>query len=134
MIGGNASAEGGAEDVDATVESGCNIVIANRLQPTTKYDKSAYQKHIKVSIHVIQNYMYRSPVCVCVCVYLCHAPAGNVRPGRDVGKGKGRRRVHRGGVGQACTVTQQLALFPGLREWAEEKAWGLLRVHVLFSV
>ena len=52
MYGGNASAEGGAdESAEDTSQSGCNIVIANRLQQTT-YTKKLYQAHIKVYTEV----------------------------------------------------------------------------------
>lgn len=47
-IGGNASAEGGEEEkAEASSVSGCNIVLANRLQQTT-YTKKDYGTHIKV--------------------------------------------------------------------------------------
>lgn len=63
MFGGNASAEGGAEEAaeDGPDKSGCNIVLANRLQPTT-YTKKDYQTHIKVMCCLIVQaiYMYRS--------------------------------------------------------------------------
>ena len=48
-IGANASAEEAPEQAeDSSEKSGCNIVLANRLQPITSVDKAAYQKHIKV--------------------------------------------------------------------------------------
>ena len=52
MIGGNASAEGGAEEAEDVSESGCNIVLANRLQETG-FDKKAFQAFIKVFIYII---------------------------------------------------------------------------------
>lgn len=68
MFGGNASAEGGAEEaaVDGPDKSGCNIVLANRLQGTT-YTKKDYQTHIKVLLQKLLSrstsytymYMYR---------------------------------------------------------------------------
>lgn len=51
MFGGNASAEGGAEEAAEDVsQSGCNIVLANRLQEETSFDKKAFQGFIKVFI------------------------------------------------------------------------------------
>lgn len=50
VYGGNASAEGGAEEIEeagATYE--CNIVIANRLVRTESFTKKTYQAHIKVN-------------------------------------------------------------------------------------
>lgn len=48
MFGGNASAEGGAEEAAEDVsQSGCNIVLANRLQETG-YSKKEFQIFIKV--------------------------------------------------------------------------------------
>ena len=48
MIGGNASAEGGGDEGGEDVaQSGCNIVIANRLQETS-YDKTGFKDYIKV--------------------------------------------------------------------------------------
>ena len=50
MYGGNASAEGGtdegAEDVSS---SGCNIVLANRLE-NQSFDKTAFKLYIKVIV------------------------------------------------------------------------------------
>ena len=63
VFGGNASAEGGAEEAaeDGPDKSGCNIVLANRLQGTT-YSKKDYQTHIKVTYCLIVQatciYMY----------------------------------------------------------------------------
>lgn len=64
MFGGNASAEGGAEEaaVDGPDKSGCNIVLANRLQGTT-YTKKDYQTHIKV--------LYRSYCLVVQAIHTC---------------------------------------------------------------
>ncbi len=50
MIGGNASAEGGEEEGGASgsaAQSGCNIVVANRLVETS-FKKKEYQGHLKV--------------------------------------------------------------------------------------
>lgn len=50
MIGGNASAEGGADEAaEDSSQRGCNIVLANRLQQTS-FDKKAFQGFIKVFI------------------------------------------------------------------------------------
>ena len=50
MFGGNASAEGGTEEAAEDVsQSGCNIVLANRLQETS-FDKKGFQGFIKVFI------------------------------------------------------------------------------------
>lgn len=60
MFGGNASAEGGVEEAaeDGPDKNGCNVVLANRLQPTT-YSKKDYQTHIKVyKVHVIMREGY----------------------------------------------------------------------------
>ena len=51
MIGGNASAEEGAEANEDSSQSGCNIVLANRLVQTS-YAKKDYQTYIKVYILV----------------------------------------------------------------------------------
>ena len=49
MIGGNASADGGADEGAQDISSsGCNIVLANRLQEQ-HYDKSGFKECIKVS-------------------------------------------------------------------------------------
>lgn len=45
-IGGNASAEGGGEDVDASSVSGIDVVLANRLVEFP-VSKGVYKKHIK---------------------------------------------------------------------------------------
>ena len=51
MIGGNASAEGGEDDgAEDTATTGCNIVIANRLQAATTFDKKGFQTYIKVFV------------------------------------------------------------------------------------
>ena len=49
MIGGNASAEGGADEGAEDVEArGCDIAIANRLKDANM-DKAAFKDYIKVS-------------------------------------------------------------------------------------
>ena len=49
MIGGNASADGGADEETKDISSsGCNIVLANRLQEQC-YDKPGFKECIKVS-------------------------------------------------------------------------------------
>ncbi|XP_061180075.1 uncharacterized protein LOC133188602 [Saccostrea echinata] len=48
-IGANPSAEGGDDegvDDSANTESGCNIVLGSKLQPT-QFDKKSYQQYIK---------------------------------------------------------------------------------------
>ena len=48
MIGGNASAEGGADEGAEDVEKrGCDIVFANRLKEASM-DKGAFKDYIKV--------------------------------------------------------------------------------------
>ena len=47
-IGGNASAEGGAEALEEASVTECNIVTANRLQKTTFSNKKDYQNSVKV--------------------------------------------------------------------------------------
>ena len=48
LIGGNASAEGGAEALEETSVSGCNIVLANKLEETSYSAKKDYQLAVKV--------------------------------------------------------------------------------------
>ena len=49
MIGGNASAEGGADEGAEDVEArGCDIALANRLKEANM-DKGAFKDYIKVS-------------------------------------------------------------------------------------
>ena len=50
MIGGNASAEEQAEQLDENTVSGINIVLANRLFETGFKSKKEYQTYLKVSI------------------------------------------------------------------------------------
>ena len=58
MYGGNASAEGGGDEgADDAAQTGCNIVLANRLQQTT-FTKKLYQTHIKVHVHVCRHVNY----------------------------------------------------------------------------
>lgn len=58
MIGGNASADGGADEAAQDVSSsGCNIVLANRLQEQY-YDKAGFKESIKVSYEYSWLYYY----------------------------------------------------------------------------
>ena len=57
--GFNKSAEdGGEQDTNESSQSGCNIVLANRLMEIA-YIKKSYQAHIKVF------YIYLSLICMC---------------------------------------------------------------------
>ncbi|XP_003382650.1 PREDICTED: translationally-controlled tumor protein homolog [Amphimedon queenslandica] len=47
LIGGNASAEDGAEELEETSVSGCNIVLANKLEETSFSSKKDYQLAVK---------------------------------------------------------------------------------------
>lgn len=51
LIGGNASAEGGAEALEEESTTAVNIVIANKLREIPKMSKKDYQIHIKVMKH-----------------------------------------------------------------------------------
>ena len=53
VFGGNASADGADADEGATAssQSGCSIVLANRMVETS-FTKKTYQTYIKVSVAV----------------------------------------------------------------------------------
>ena len=53
LIGGNASAEGGAEALEEGSVSGCDIVIANKLEETSYSKKKDYQLEVKVFYFII---------------------------------------------------------------------------------
>jgi hypothetical protein len=60
MYGGNASAEGGGDEgADDAAQTGCNIVLANRLQETS-FTKKLYQTHIKAYIKKIIEELTKS--------------------------------------------------------------------------
>ena len=86
MYGGNASAEGGADEgAEDASQSGCNIVLANRLQETT-YSKKDYQTHIKVYTGVAMlsaaycplQYNTGQPIHICKCTRFENSPAYQV--------------------------------------------------------
>ena len=49
MIGGNASAEGGAEATEDAGQTGVDVVLANRLMETGFAKKKDFQKEVKVN-------------------------------------------------------------------------------------
>lgn len=79
VFGGNASAEGGAEEAADVSTTGCNIVLANRLQQTT-FTKKAFQGFIKVPHNIpINSYKINAGACMSKdavfkrgCVHVCH--------------------------------------------------------------
>ena len=54
LFGGNASAEGGMEETEEETITGCNIVLAHRLQETF-FDKKAFTVYIKEFMKVKAN-------------------------------------------------------------------------------
>jgi len=56
LIGGNASAEGGDEGVEANSISGVNVVLANRLVKT-EMDKKGYRVHIKEYMKRVKDHL-----------------------------------------------------------------------------
>ena len=59
LIGGNASAEGGAEALDEVTQKGCNIVLAHKLQSVAGLSKKEYQLNVKVRTEVMLQ-LYKS--------------------------------------------------------------------------
>ncbi|XP_013383558.1 translationally-controlled tumor protein homolog [Lingula anatina] len=56
LIGGNKSAEGGAEDLDDSVQWKLNVVSANNLVETG-FSKKDYQTHIKTYMKKIEEHL-----------------------------------------------------------------------------
>lgn len=77
LIGGNASAEGGAEELEEGSVSGCNIVLANKLEETSFGSKKDYQTEIKVC------------KCILFCVMLLYETVGIFKEAIRAPEGEG---------------------------------------------